>query len=191
MEGERWQHSVQFVSMNLPCATSHSNASKLDAVFVVQCFIQCLLVRKEKRRKEKRREEKRQRRKKKGREKKRRRGERGSTVLMSSTLPCVVSKTPPCAPARRPHVFNMRASCRYTRRRFETTHGSVQDMSTAGGGGGFRAPSRATYHTTTPHNTTTHHQHNMYTQRHMYTHTLTTRSTTDRDPESFNVNAWI
>ena len=31
------------VAMNVPCATSHSNASKLDAVFVDQCFVQCLL----------------------------------------------------------------------------------------------------------------------------------------------------
>ena len=31
------------VAMNVPCATSHSNASKLDAMFVDQCFIQCLL----------------------------------------------------------------------------------------------------------------------------------------------------
>ena len=29
--------------VNLPCVTSHSNASKLDAMFVDQCFIQCLL----------------------------------------------------------------------------------------------------------------------------------------------------
>ena len=28
------------VAMNVPCATSHSNASKLDAVFVDQCFVQ-------------------------------------------------------------------------------------------------------------------------------------------------------
>ena len=51
----RWQFFL-----NLPCATSHSNASKLDTVFVVQCFIQCLLVRREEKRKgreEKRREE--------------------------------------------------------------------------------------------------------------------------------------
>ena len=41
-------------------------------------------------------------------------------------------KTPPCVPARRPHVEHMRASCRCTRRRFETTHGSVLDMSTVG-----------------------------------------------------------
>ena len=41
-------------------------------------------------------------------------------------------KTPPCVAARRPHVFNMRASCRFTRKRFETTHGGVLDMSTGG-----------------------------------------------------------
>ena len=39
-------------------------------------------------------------------------------------------KTPPCVAARRPHVFNMRASCRFTLRRFETTRGGVLDMST-------------------------------------------------------------
>ena len=43
------------VAMNLPCATSHSNASKLDAVLVDQSFTQCLVTREEKRR-EKRRE---------------------------------------------------------------------------------------------------------------------------------------
>ena len=44
-EEERWEHSVQSlaVAMNLPCATSHSNASELDAMFVDQCFVQCLL----------------------------------------------------------------------------------------------------------------------------------------------------
>ena len=41
-------------------------------------------------------------------------------------------KTPPCVPAKRPHVFNMLAFCRYTRRRFESTHGSVLDLSTVG-----------------------------------------------------------
>ena len=43
-------------------------------------------------------------------------------------------KTTPCVAARRPHVFNMRASCCFTRRRFETTHGGVLDMSTGGRG---------------------------------------------------------
>ena len=32
-------------------------------------------------------------------------------------------KTPPCVPATRPHVDHMRTCCRYTRRRFESTHG--------------------------------------------------------------------
>ena len=31
------------VAMNVPCATSHSNASKLDAVFVDQCIVHSLL----------------------------------------------------------------------------------------------------------------------------------------------------
>ena len=31
------------VAVNVPCATSQPNASKLDAVFVDQCFVQCLL----------------------------------------------------------------------------------------------------------------------------------------------------
>ena len=30
-------------AVHLPCARSHSNASKLDAVFVDQCSVQCLL----------------------------------------------------------------------------------------------------------------------------------------------------
>ena len=49
-------------------------------------------------------------------------------------------KTPPCVAARRPHVFNMRASCCFTRRRFETTHGGVLDMSTEGRGGSLSLP---------------------------------------------------
>ena len=39
-------------------------------------------------------------------------------------------KTPPCVPAKRPHVEHMRAFCRYTRRRFECTHESVLNLST-------------------------------------------------------------
>ena len=38
--------------------------------------------------------------------------------------PCT-SKTPPCVLSKRPHVFNMQAFCRCTRRRFERTHGGV------------------------------------------------------------------
>ena len=39
------------------------------------------------------------------------------------------SKTPPCVLSKRPHVFNMRALCRCTRRRFERTHGGVLPLS--------------------------------------------------------------
>ena len=38
------------------------------------------------------------------------------------------SKTHPCVPAKRPHVFNMRAVCRYTRKRSEPTHGDVSNL---------------------------------------------------------------
>ena len=37
--------------------------------------------------------------------------------------PCVDSKTSPCLPAPRAHVLPLRAWCRYTRGRFESTHG--------------------------------------------------------------------
>ena len=49
-------------------------------------------------------------------------------VCRFKTSPCVGSKTPPCVPAKRAHVFNMRAFCRYTRRRFEPTHGDVLNL---------------------------------------------------------------
>ena len=49
---------------------------------------------------------------------------------------------PPCVPAKRPHVFNMRAFCWYTRKRFEPTHGGRFEPSH---GGVFRGPSRATH----------------------------------------------
>ena len=42
---------------------------------------------------------------------------------------------PPCVPATGPHVLNMRACCRYTRRRPERTHGGVLNLHTGGGGG--------------------------------------------------------
>ena len=45
-------------AVNLPCATSHSNASKLDAMFVDQCCIQFVGVRgKRKRKREERKKE--------------------------------------------------------------------------------------------------------------------------------------
>ena len=46
-------------------------------------------------------------------------------VCRFKTSPRVRSKTLPCVPAKRAHVFNMRACYRYTRKRFERTHGDV------------------------------------------------------------------
>ena len=41
-------------------------------------------------------------------------------------------KTPPCVPGKRPHVLDMRAFSRYTRRRLERTHGGVLNLHTEG-----------------------------------------------------------
>ena len=54
--------------------------------------------------------------------------------------PCVNSKTPPCAHSKRPRVyrhhahmcFNMCTWCRYTRGRFERTHGDFLNGHTGG-----------------------------------------------------------
>ena len=186
---------------NIPCREASAaklapdHTSKLDAVLVDPCFIQCLLARREEKRREKRREkergERREKRKRESRtERKRERAPPRAHVQHASVCSF---KTPSCEATRRPHVEHMRASCRYTRRRFESTHGGVLDMST---GGFFRAPSRATLHTfththqtththTTPntkHNhtpTTTHTHHTTRTPHHTpQTHTRTTNTTT-------------
>ena len=210
------------ISMNLPCAASHSNTSKLDAEFVVLCFIKR---REEKRREEKRREEKRReekrreekrreekrreekrreekrreekrreekRREEKRREEKRRevednegqRGEkkegtreeekerRGSSVLVSSTPPCVVSK--------RFRVFRQNARVCSTCGRLAATHKGVLNLHTeacwtrAREREVFSAPSRATYHATTQNHTTPQHHNTPPTQHttpHVHTHT--------------------
>ena len=90
---------------------------------------------------------------------------------LSSVCP---SQKPPCVDSKRPRVYrhhahmcyHMCAWCRYTRGRFESTHG-----------GFFCVPSRATHHTThtTQHNT----QHNTHTP-HTPHHTETERHR-DRD----------
>ena len=53
-------------------------------------------------------------------------------MLRFSTPLCVHSKRPPCVLAKRPHMFNVMAFCRYIRRRFECTHGGVLNLSTGG-----------------------------------------------------------
>ena len=111
-------------------------------------------------------------------------------------------KTSPCVGSKRAHVFNMRAFCRYTRKRFEPTHGDVLNLHT-----GFflraeprhthHTPTHTTYHTPThtprtqthtprtqthtprthtPQNTQTHqHTHSQHTRTTISTHTQTTR----------------
>ena len=85
----------------------------------------------------------------------------------SPLFPCLRSKRPLCAHSKRPRVYrhhsrkcyHMRAWCRYTRGRFECTHGGFQ---------------RATPH----------HTHTPRPQRHTHTHDTTTTTTTthgDRD----------
>ena len=61
-------------------------------------------------------------------------------------------KTSPCVPGKRPHVLDMRAFSRYTRRRLERTHGGILNLHTEGV---FRMPSRTTPDKTT--HTTPHH----------------------------------
>ena len=71
----------------------------------------------------------------------------------------------------------MRAFCWYSRRRFEPTHEDVLNLHT----GNF--PRAKPPHTThTPHRT--HHPTHTYVW-------ICARRATDRDLESFNLNAWI
>ena len=59
---------------------------------------------------------------------------------------CGTQKKPPCVNSKRPRVYrhhahmcyHMRAWCRYTQGRFESTHGGFLDGHTGGGGGGRR-----------------------------------------------------
>ena len=102
-EGERWKHSVQFVGNFFELTVRHITFKRLNVGHRVRCSVLYIVFvgekrreekrREEKRREEKRREEKRREEKRRERrEKKRRRGERGPTVLISRTPPCVVSK---------------------------------------------------------------------------------------------------
>ena len=52
-------------------------------------------------------------------------------VYVQNASVCTV-RTSPCVPATGPHVFDMRACCRYTRRRPDRTHGGVLNVHTGG-----------------------------------------------------------
>ena len=56
-------------------------------------------------------------------------------VYVQNASVCTV-RTSPCVPATGPHVLDIRACCRYTRRRPDRTHGGVLDVHT----GGFSSP---------------------------------------------------
>ena len=73
----------------------------------------------------------------------------GGTGVCIDRVSVCTFKTTPCVPAPRPHVSYMWAWCRYTRGRFECTHGCFHMF--------FTVP-----HHTTPHTPITHHDH----QRH-------------------------
>ena len=68
-------------------------------------------------------------------------------------------KTSPCVPATCPHEKNMWACCRYTRGRFERTHGDVLNAHTE--------VFSVTHHNHTPTHTPTHtHRHTPHTPPH-------------------------
>ena len=122
---------------------------------------------------------------------------------------CTV-RTSPCVPATGPNVLDIRACCRYTRRRPDRTHGGVLNVHT----GGFSAcqasptphvhtqknntphtpqththapPTQPHVHDNTPtrHNHTQHHMHtptrHNHTQHHM--HTQHTQNNTSHTPQ--------
>ena len=83
-------------------------------------------------------------------------------------VPVCAFKMSPCVPATCPHVLYMWACCRYTRERFERTHGDVLNAHTEV----FSVPHHNKHHTThnhthhTTHTTnTTRTQHITYTQQ--------------------------
>ena len=55
---------------------------------------------------------------------------RGKTTVCRFTTSLCRSKTLLCMPAKRAYVFNMRAFCRYKRKRFEPTHADVLNLHT-------------------------------------------------------------
>ena len=113
-----------------------------------------------------------------GREKERRRGEREAPRAQVHHVSVCTFKRPPCVLAKCPHVFNMRAFCRYTRRRFECTHGGV-NLST----GGFPLARRRHTQRNTPRATSAQDNENKTRQdktRHDTTRHDTTRHETTR-----------
>ena len=160
---------------NIPCREASAvklapdHTSKLDAVLVDPCFIQCW------------REVKRKggggRERSKERSKDRKEERESPPPPLPLPLRAHVQhasvcsfKTPSCEATRPPHVEHMRASCGYTRRRFESTHGGVLDMNTGGFSAHQAVPHPTHSHTHTPNHTHTHHTEHQ-TQPHTNNHT--------------------
>ena len=180
---------MQFVGNFFELTVRHITFKRLKVGHRVRCSVLYTVFVGEKRREEKGREEKRT-----EREEEKERRERPHRAHVPHASVCSF-KMPSCAPAKRPDVFNMRASCQYTRRHFECTHGGELDMNT----GSFFPRTKPCHiphnHTTTTpqhhnttHNTTcTHDATCTYTHtppHQVYTHTLTTQLSTNRDLES-------
>ena len=110
------------------------------------------------------------------RERERERGTRKTPRVLIQHASVRTVRTPPCVPATGPHVFNMRARCRYTRRRPDGAHGGVLNRHT----GGFSA-CQAVPHTTTQHTHT--HAYTQHTTPHVHTqhqhHTPPQHTTTE------------
>ena len=108
-------------------------------------------------------------------------------VYVQNASVCTV-RTSPCVPATGPNVQDIRACCRYTRRRPDRTHGGVLNVHT----GVFRVPSftnTTCTHTknNTPHTPQTHHtEHTTHT--HTTTHTRTHNTTCTHQHETTTHN---
>ena len=125
---------------NIPCREACAvklapdHTSKLDAVLVDPCFIQCLLARREERRRERREErEKRNRKGGGGRERskersKDRKEERERAPPLSP--PVLMSSTPPCVVSKRLRVKRQDARMLNTCGRLAATHGGVLNQHT-------------------------------------------------------------
>ena len=135
------------------------------------------------------------------REEKRRR--KPPCVYVQNASVCTV-RTSPCVPATGPNVLDIRACCRYTRRRPDRTHGGVLNVHTGGFSARQASPTphahthkkqhtthttdtlHRTHNTHTPqhtrtHNTTCTHQHDTTTQTHTQTCTHNTTCTHQHD----------
>ena len=107
-------------------------------------------------------------------------------VYVQNASVCTV-RTSPCVPATGPNVQDIRACCRYTRRRPDRTHGGVLNVHT----GGFpraklhqhhmytHKKQHTTHPTDTPHRT-----HNTHTPQHTHAHTTPHAHTNTRQPHT-------